>query len=178
MVVGGALIQVRLGPSQPEIAATVAAGGIPKTVTHNLLVDTGAQATCVEDKIPKALDLIPMRFTQVMGVSGRSEDYPVYRMSIIFGMKEDGTTSIHQAVFEADVVGTPSPPTPLTHIGLLGRDFLKYVRLVYDGPKGEFEIIDYKHVSAPHRPIQKPPPLGGWKEVARARKKGRKHRRR
>lgn len=172
MVVYGPLVEVTLGPPEAEMTAVTAAGGIPKTITHNLLVDTGAQATCVEGKIPQALGLVPMRFVQMMGVSGKPEDYPVYRMSIILGMREDHTGASSRALFSADVVGTPSPPMPLNHIGLLGRDFLKYVRLLYDGPKGEFEIIDYKHVSAPHRAVQKPPPLGGWSAISRARKKG------
>ena len=47
------------------------------------------------------------------------------------------------AILVTNVAGVPSPSIPEKHVGLLGRDFLQYVRLVYDGPKGEFDIIDY-----------------------------------
>lgn len=178
MVFQGPLIRVTLGPPQEEMAATIAAGGIPKTITHNLLVDTGAQATSVEDTILQALGLVPIRFTPVMGVSGKLDECPVYLMSVTLGMKEDGTGSTLQAVFAAPVVGTPSPAVPLNHIGLLGRDFLRFVRLAYDGPKGEFEITDYKHVSA-RTPSKPPPPIAqGWKAIQSARKRSKKHRRR
>ncbi len=165
------------GPHREDAAAIAAAGGIPRTITHNLMVDTGAQCTCIEDAVAKGLGLIPIRFAQMMGVSGKAEEYPVYRMSITIGMSEDGTGAPGQAVFSADVVGTPSPPKPLTHVGLLGRDFLQHVKLVYDGPAGAFDLIDYRHVSEPRRSIPKPPALGGWKQIESARKKSKKHRR-
>ena len=44
-------------------------------------------------------------------------------------------------MFTTDVVGMPSPPHPNEHVGLLGRDFLRYFRFVYDGPSGTYEII-------------------------------------
>jgi Retroviral aspartyl protease len=182
MVFQGPLIKVTLGPPQEEMARTIAAGGIPKTITHNLLVDTGAQATCVEDTILQALGLVPIRFTQMMGVSGKSDECPVYLMSITLAMKEDGTGAVHGAVFAAPVVGTPSPAVPLNHIGLLGRDFLQFVRLAYDGPKGEFELTDYKHVSGRNVGARKTPHPANWRQIQRAKKrmakqKGRKHRR-
>ena len=54
--------------------------------------------------------------------------------------------------FSSDVVAMPSPPTDTArrpHVGLIGRDFLRHIRLVYDGPSGSFELID-----------QNAPPLG------------------
>jgi predicted aspartyl protease len=178
MVVRGPLVQVTLGLHPQDAAATQAAGGIPKTFVHHLLVDTGAQRTCVEDKIAQALGLVPIHFAQMMGVSGKVEDYPVYRMSITLGMKEDGTEKVLPATFVSDVVGTPSPATPLTHVGLLGRDFLRYVKVVYDGPEATFELVDYKHVSARHVGPQKPPLGKGWKGIESARKRSRKQKRR
>jgi hypothetical protein len=107
----------------------------------------------------------------MMGVSYKPEDYPVYRMSVTIGMSEDGRTGGFQATFITNVVGTPSPKDPLGYAGLLGRDFLRFVRLTYDGPKAEYELVHYKHASAP---MQKAPPLGGWKGIDRARRAGRK----
>ena len=177
MVFQGPIVKVVLAPHPDDAAATVAAGGIPKTLVHNLMVDTGAQSTCVEDKIAQALGLVPVRYAEMMGVSGKPENYPVYRMAIVIGMSEDGTGAGHQANFVADVVGTPSPPVPLTHVGLIGRDFLKYMKLVYDGPKGTFDIIDETHVSQRYKAPRNPPALPGWKGIENARRRGRKHRR-
>jgi hypothetical protein len=177
LVLAGPLVKVTLGPHPDDAKATAAAGGTPKTMDHYLMVDTGAQSTVVENVVAQALGLIPIRYVQVMGVSGKAEDCPLYRMSVTISMVEDGTGGQGQAFFVANVAGVASPPKPLTHTGLLGRDFLQYVRLLYDGPKGEFELVDYRHVSQPRKPIPKPPVLGGWKGVQQARKSGRRHKR-
>lgn len=172
----GPLVRVTLGPHPDDAKATADAGGNPKTMVHYLMVDTGAQPTVVENVIAQALGLIPIRYVQVMGVSGKPEDCPLYRMSITIGMVEDGSRgTVLPAQFVANVAGVASPPRPLTHVGLLGRDFLSHVRLLYDGPKGSFELIDYRHVSQPRRPLPKPAPLGGWKGIERARKSGSRH---
>jgi len=175
LVLAGPLVKVTLGPHPDDAKATAAAGGTPKTIDHYLMVDTGAQSTIVENVIAQALGLIPIRYVQVMGVSGKAEDCPLYRMSITISMKEDGTGVGGQAFFVTNVAGVASPPKPLTHIGLLGRDFLSHVRLLYDGPKGEFELVDYRHVSQRRKAAPKPPHLGGWKVIDRARRAGRKH---
>jgi hypothetical protein len=39
-----------------------------------------------------------------------------------------------------EVLFTPHPARP--HVGLLGRDFLQYVRFEYDGPSGMYQLID------------------------------------
>jgi len=168
----GPLVEVILGPTPQDTQLIVDAGGTPKAFKHFLLVDTGAQSTCVEDSIAKALGLNPIRFTKLIGVSGQVEDRPVYRMSVTIGMKTDRGV-VEPAVFTADIVGTNSPVTPQPFMGLLGRDFLQFVRLVYDGPKGEFELVDYRHVSAPPPNIR-----SGWKGIASAKKKAQKHKRR
>jgi hypothetical protein len=176
LIFRGPLVRVTFGPHPDDAKATADVGGTPKTMVHHLMVDTGAQSTVVENVIAEALGLIPIRYVRIMGVSGKPEDCPLYRMSITIGMEEDGSAgTVLPAQFVANVAGVGSPPKPLTHVGLLGRDFLSHVRLLYDGPKGEFEIIDYRHVSRPRRPLPKPPQLGGWKGIERARKSGRRH---
>lgn len=119
---------------------------------------------------------MPIRYTQIIGVSGRSDDCPVYRMSIAIGMGEDGTAAVHQGMFVADIAGVPSPPVKLTHVGLLGRDFLSNVRLLYDGPEREFHLIDYKHVSG-RVGVQRPLRAANWRQIQKARRKKRGKRR-
>jgi hypothetical protein len=140
---------------------------MPGAIIQNLLVDTGAQKTSIEDKIAQALGLIPIRFDPVVGVSGKPELYPIYRMAVGIGMGEDGTGAALQKIFFAEVAGTPSPPIPWQHVGLLGRDFLQFLRLVYDGPQGTFELIDYQHVSVPQRPMPKETAAFCWVEANR-----------
>jgi hypothetical protein len=178
LVQQGPLVQVTLGLHPDDFQRVVAEGGTPKSFQHALMVDTGAQATSVENKIPEALGLVPIRFARMMGVSGKPEDYPVYRMSVGIGMGDDRTGTVLPAVFVADVVGTPSPPAPLSHVGLLGRDFLRHVQLLYDGPKGRFELVDYQHVSSPPPQMPKPTIAAGWRDIQAAHKRGRKHKRR
>lgn len=176
LIFTGPLVRVTLGPHPDDAQAIAAAGGIPKTIVHHLMVDTGAQSTVVENVIAEALGLIPIRYVRIIGVSGKPEDCPLYRMNVTIGMVENGSAGmVLPAQFVANVAGVASPPKPLTHVGLLGRDFLSHVRLVYDGPRGEFELVDYRHVSQPRRPLPKPPPLGGWKAIERARKSGHRH---
>jgi len=84
----------------------------------------------------------------MVGVSQVPEDCPVYRACIVIGY--EGKRGVDaQGVFEADIVGMKSPARPMDHMGLLGRDFLRYVRLVYNGPTGSFEINDGSYMIPP-----------------------------
>ena len=44
-----------------------------------LMVDTGAQRTCIEDNILRQLGLIPINYTYLIGVNQEPELHPVYR---------------------------------------------------------------------------------------------------
>lgn len=154
----GPLIEVTLGPHPADAQAIAASGGKPESMERQLLVDTGASRTCIEDRLARELGLIPVRFDPFFGVSGKPAEYPVYRMSIGVAMKEDETGPSHQAIFLADVVGMPAPPHSTSHVGLLGRDFLQHVRLIYDGPRGRFEIIDDRYEGVPLESMPKAVP--------------------
>lgn len=43
--------------------------------------------------------------------------------------------------FTSEMVGMSTPPTPRPFNGLLGRDFLRFVHLAYDGPAGHCDIV-------------------------------------
>ncbi len=59
------------------------------------------------------------------------------------GMQDtQGKTAV--VTFESDMAGIPSAPSQSPHQGLIGRDFLGHLKLVYDGPKGTFALVDYK----------------------------------
>lgn len=147
LVQSGPLINVIVQPSAPIAKSIIESGGIIKEARVKLMVDTGAQKTCIEDAVIQKLDLVPIRYEKILGVSQEPIDCPVYRLSIIIGMSKnpDYNGSVPpdiNTIFDADVVGVPSPKHQPGHNGLLGRDFLRYVKLVYNGTGGNFEIIN------------------------------------
>lgn len=137
----GPLIPVTLAPTL-EIAKALNSSGVQiKPIRADLMLDTGAQTTVIEDFFAQSLGLRPLRFRSIIGVSQKPELHPVYRMQISISMKDSfGHDGV--GVFVADVCGMPSPPKPTKHKGLLGRDFLRYFRFSYDGPAGCYEIVD------------------------------------
>lgn len=105
-----------------------------------MMVDTGAQITVVEDAVPKFLKLEPIRFQSIAGVTV-DLDCPIYRLEIsILSNHHDDGRRIH---FSANVFAVP-PVAELArpHVGLLGRDFLQFVRFEYDGPTGMYRLFD------------------------------------
>jgi hypothetical protein len=62
----------------------------------------------------------------------------VYLMTLKIGVQDDrGAAHVN---FDAEVIGMNTPPIPRQYVGLLGRDFLRVVHLVYNGPKGRVEL--------------------------------------
>jgi predicted aspartyl protease len=104
-----------------------------------LMIDTGAQRTVIEKRLASQLGLTPIRFQQMVGVSQIPEMCPVYLMSVTLSVGGDG--QVLAITFSTEVIGMSSPPQPREHVGLLGRDFLRHMKLVYDGPRGSFELI-------------------------------------
>ena len=105
-----------------------------------LMVDTGAQKTVVEKRFPERYGLTPIRFDEILGVSGEPVPAPVYRMKLRLTVARGDNGAGHGLDFDADIIGTDSSAT-VQHDGLLGRDFLSMVKLVYDGPDDTFKIV-------------------------------------
>jgi hypothetical protein len=137
----GPLIPVTLTPTEEIAKALIKSGVQIHPVKADLMLDTGAQSTVIEDSLAQSLGLRPLRFRSIIGVSQKPEMHPVYRMQISIVMKDSfGHSGVGK--FVADVCGMPSPPQPTKHRGLLGRDFLRYFRFSYDGTAGSYEIVD------------------------------------
>ena len=133
----GPLVTVRLLPD-PELATARPA----TSVEAMLMIDTGASRTVIEETTIQKLGMPPLRYMPITGVSQQADLCAVYRMAIEIQMVDEHDKP-GAAIMVTDVAGVPSPSLPEKHVGLLGRDFLQYVRLIYDGPKGEFEVVDY-----------------------------------
>ena len=108
-----------------------------------LMLDTGAAHTCIDINIIKRINAKPIGMTKVRGVSGIAEDRPVFRLSLQLFMADEH--QYRRAIrFTTDVRGIP----PLGHAahlglvcdGLIGRDFLRYFKLVYTGYLASWEL--------------------------------------
>ncbi|MCC7542383.1 MAG: aspartyl protease family protein [Deltaproteobacteria bacterium] len=114
---------------------------MPDVGPVRLMIDTGAQRTLVDDALCVKLGLPPIRFDEIVGVSGKPESWPVYLLGVRLGLSSHPKAQENAfAVFGAEVIGMPVGPHD-QHRGLLGRDFLANFELGYDGPNGSFAIM-------------------------------------
>jgi len=96
------------------------------------LIDTGAGESCIDSDLARELALPTFDRQSVSGVSGRIEvDYHLAQVHI---------PSL-RFVLRGRFAGVPLLSSGLTHPIVLGRSFLKYVRMIYDGPTGDVELI-------------------------------------
>lgn len=141
LIEDGPLVRVTFSPHPLEIELLAREGVAWQPVSHQMMVDTGAQLTVVEDAVPKFLSLVPIRFQPIAGVTG-DLDCPVYRLEIRIDV-DDRAGQRGEMRFAADVVAVPPvPELARPHVGLLGRDFLQHVRFEYDGPRGTYALVD------------------------------------
>jgi hypothetical protein len=166
-------------PADEELARMRAGHAPTASITHKMLIDTGAQLTVVEKTVPDFLGLVPLRFQEIEGVGGVIVDCPVYRLMIELGVG-DRAGNHGRVYFLSDIVAVePAGQVERLHVGLLGRDFLSHVRFVYDGPKGEFAIIDERAPSlGPKRPREQPTADDQREQRRQARKREKAARRR
>ena len=135
---------------------------MPEPVAGHMLIDTGASSTCISQQAAEALALKPSGVGQSHGAHGlRPVLQYVARLYISF--EHEGGT--FQTVREGQVMAVPDlekamPPTllaggtPVKLVGLLGRDFLRYVTFHYHGDEGRFMIR--VHADSLVRPSKKP----------------------
>jgi hypothetical protein len=163
----GAIGLVGVGPMVRIVIHPPSRAPLPSepAIPAHLMVDTGAHLTCLREDYLQQAGLAPIRVGSMVGVSGKPELCPVYRACIEIGMADpQGNTMAGR--FVADVYGVKA----LGHVdGLLGRDFLRHFRFVYNGPDGTFEIIDQNHGSQPLS-HERPSPATAAKTKAKKKK--------
>lgn len=139
LVAQGPLVDVLFTPHPADVELLAQEGTAWQPISHRMMIDTGAALTIVEDPVPQFLQLEPMRFQAIAGVTG-DLDCPVYRLQINIRSSSHDDRRIQ---FAADIVAIPPvPELARPHVGLLGRDFLQLVRFEYDGPSGVYQLID------------------------------------
>jgi hypothetical protein len=133
------------------VAATVAAhpraaelsGGERTSRPVLMMIDTGARFSVVTETVIFGLGVAPIGSTDVRTSLQQVVERPVYR--IIVGLEfEDEYGAPRPAQIPLTVIASPPVPANLPkemafrHEGLLGLDFLRTFRFIYDGPTNSF----------------------------------------
>lgn len=134
----GPLLRAAFVVSDEEAAAYAERGErepepIPST---RLVVDTGSFYTLLDERIPQRLGVMPSGFEPIAGVSGSVDLRPVYRLGLYLDMVDESGQHRHIR-WSTDFVGMRPRAD---YDGLIGRDFLAYFTMVYDGPRGLFRL--------------------------------------
>lgn len=122
---------------------------IPPPKTGAILIDTGADGTAISASVARELGLRPTRIQQGFGAGGEHQ-LPVFLATIELEITDPSGAST-KIGWEQEALGIPSlgagrrvicDGESMEIIGLLGRDFLRFCRVVYDGAEGtlEFEL--------------------------------------
>lgn len=133
------------------VAAKVAAhpraaelsGGAPTSCPIVMMIDTGARFSVVTETVISSLGVTPIGSTDVRTSLQQVVERPVYR--IVVGLEfEDEYGARTPAQIPLAVIASPPLPTNLPknmafhHEGLLGLDFLRTFRFIFDGPTNSF----------------------------------------
>lgn len=138
----------------PEDEERLRLGGlpIPERVAGYLLIDTGATKTAIDEDVARELNLNPVAQDYVTGVSGAGlhnfykaavflELGDVHGDKVAMSLFKDQFAAVRQLRANYDRAKLVAPNgTPLRVIGLLGRDFLQFTQLHYDGLKGNWRM--------------------------------------
>jgi hypothetical protein len=133
----GLLIDVRVGISAPRQAWLWKKGlQHPPPVRAEFVIDTGADRTMVNDRILLNLGLQPTESTRVLTSSsaGKPETCDVYDISL--EMRGKGNAAWRSSSLA--VLGRHLPNDSIE--GMIGRDILDRMVLVYDGPQRMFRL--------------------------------------
>jgi SEC-C motif len=150
----------RLGPVirgewrlAPEDESRVAAAGgvVSPPVKGYFLIDTGASFTGIDAGVARELNLRPVRRTEAFGIGGSGMFEMVSANMLLYvgdvrgdrvaiGLFKDfvcapGLRETHDAYNL-----TAADGSPLRIIGLLGRDFLRFATLTYNGLSGHWDM--------------------------------------
>ena len=139
----GPTLEVRVGfDIQFWLAQSAnAAGAIQPTLAPILfpaLVDTGASDGCIDEDLAEALGLPVVDEVSVGGVGG-AHRAQVYLAQIYIPDLEIG--------YSGRVIGARLSDGDQIHRVLIGRNLLRHLRLVYDGPSGSVTISDSRRTS-------------------------------
>lgn len=126
----GPTLRVRVGfdPAFPH-------GGVPDLPagTFHALVDTGAGVSCIDSDLARELELPIVDRGRIAGVLGADEVN--FHLAQIYVPGLDGTVN---GIFAGVHLAAGGQP----HAVLLGRDFLNFFTMRYDGRTGSVTLSD------------------------------------
>lgn len=134
-------------PSALAQALAASSKAAPPPVTGVIVIDTGADSTCISVAAATRLGLKPTRFQTGFGLGGQANN-PIYFARLELRIKDPrGAETI--LAWEQEVIGVPN----LDHrkvtigtgqqfdvVGLFGRDILRHCVMSYDGPAGVVRV--------------------------------------
>lgn len=130
---------VGLVKPDPATSAMVVESGSSAGEQVTFMVDTGARDSFVDIRIAKKLGLRCVGELRVWTLGGGA-DCPLYAATIILPMDLEGGGS-EMTTMPFELAGVVGEQTGLVRSGLLGRNFLSYFQLAYDGPRGKFGMM-------------------------------------
>ena len=165
---GGPLVACRWSlPRVLEMHLQSAGRTIPPAVSGHLLFDTGASRTCISRRAAAELGLTPLRLQESYGAGGKHES-AVFRARLVLALQAGN--EVFDLNYETEAQEIPDleesiEPFGLVHrgsdvrlVGLLGRDLMQHMRVVYDGTTGLFEMrFDLASIKRASQGAPKPP---------------------
>ena len=124
----------------------------PPEISDYLLVDTGASGFCIDQSIADSLGLVPTGIQGVHGVHGHSESKK-YLANLALPVSNQGSTLLRFAM-PVECTGVPNllahySDTPYRVVGIIGRNFLQFCKLIADGPTGKVILEISEAVTRP-----------------------------
>lgn len=136
----GALVDVQIGFSATQTQRLRSAlRPIPQPISTRALLDTGAEATGVDQALIQALGL-PTRGSVLANLPAHG--------GLTFGFLYDAALTIvhpsanyHLDLVIHDLAVLELPLAPLGYQVVVGRDVLALCRLLYNGPRHRFRLV-------------------------------------
>jgi hypothetical protein len=135
----GAIVDVLLGWSATAVRQLRSGlHPIPQPVTARALLDTGAETSCFDPVLIRALGL-PWRGSAAVNVPATGGlTFSAQHDASVTVLHPSGSASDHLVI--GDLLVVEVPLTALGYQALIGRDVLAKCRFLYEGPASQFEL--------------------------------------
>lgn len=139
---------------------------VPAPIQGYLVVDTGFAGIAIDGDVTQELNLVPIGKAKVQGVEGDNFQNTFMALLLLMIGNVNGENLAIGVPVEAACLPkirasydtyklTTSEGTPLRVIGVLGRDFLQFTKLTYDGLNGKWDMEIDTSAMRSHQPSTK-----------------------
>jgi hypothetical protein len=140
----------RLAP-EDESHLVVAGAAVPPPVKGYFLIDTGTSFTGIDAGVARELHLRPVRRTEAFGIGGAGM-FEMVSANMLLYVGDASGSRVAIGLFKDFVCApglreahdaynlTAPDGSPIRIIGLLGRDFLRFTTLTYNGLSGHWDM--------------------------------------